>query len=50
VVPGDCMRLEVALERHIRGIWKFTAQAMVEDALVAEAGIMCTVRMLKEGA
>ena len=50
VVPGDTMRLEVALERHVRGIWKFTAQAMVEDALVAEAGIMCTVRMLKEGA
>ena len=44
------MRLEVALERHIRGIWKFTAQAMVEDALVAEAGIMCTVRTLKKGA
>ena len=49
VVPGDSMRLEVVLERHVRGIWKFTAQAMVEDALVAEAGIMCTVRMLKEG-
>ena len=50
VMPGDALRLEVALERHVRGIWKFTAQAMVEDALVAEAGIMCTVRMLKEGA
>lgn len=50
VVPGDTMRLEVALERHIRGIWKFTAQAMVEGGLVAEASIMCTVRTLKEGA
>jgi 3-hydroxyacyl-[acyl-carrier-protein] dehydratase len=50
VIPGDTMRLDVALERHVRGIWKFSALALVGDAVVAEAGIMCTVRALKEGA
>jgi 3-hydroxyacyl-[acyl-carrier-protein] dehydratase len=50
VMPGDTMRLEVALERQLRRIWKFTAQALVGDTLVAEAGIMCTVRELTEGA
>jgi 3-hydroxyacyl-[acyl-carrier-protein] dehydratase len=48
VMPGDTLRLEVVLERHVRSIWKFSAQAMVGDALVAESGIMCTVRSLKE--
>jgi 3-hydroxyacyl-[acyl-carrier-protein] dehydratase len=50
VMPGDALRLEVALERQLRGIWKFTGRALVGDALVAEAGIMCTVRALNENA
>ena len=50
VVPGDVLRLEVALERQLRGIWKFTAQALVAEAVVAEASLMCTGRMLKEDA
>ena len=50
VMPGDSLRLDVALERHVRGIWKFTAQALVGDARVAEAEIMCTVRALNEPA
>ena len=50
VMPGDALRLEVALDRHVRAIWKFTAQALVGDVLVAESGIMCTVRTLKEDA
>jgi 3-hydroxyacyl-[acyl-carrier-protein] dehydratase len=48
VMPGDTLRLDVALERHVRGIWKFSAQALVGDVLVAEAGIMCTVREITE--
>jgi 3-hydroxyacyl-[acyl-carrier-protein] dehydratase len=48
VTPGDTLRLDVALERHVRGIWKFTAQALVGDVLSAEAEIMCTVRTLNE--
>ena len=48
VTPGDTLRLDVALERHVRGIWKFTAQALVGDVLAAESEIMCTVRTLTE--
>ena len=47
VTPGDTLRLDVALERQLRGIWKFTAEALVGDARVAEAEIMCTVRALE---
>ena len=46
VSPGDQLVLEVALERNVRGIWKFDAKARVGEALVAEAKIMCTVRAL----
>ena len=46
VMPGDQLRLDVTLDRHVRGIWKFTAQALVGDVLAAESEIMCTVRAL----
>jgi 3-hydroxyacyl-[acyl-carrier-protein] dehydratase len=46
VSPGDQLLLEVLLERNLRGIWKFAAQARVGENLVAEAKIMCTVRAL----
>jgi 3-hydroxyacyl-[acyl-carrier-protein] dehydratase len=49
VVPGDTLRLDVTLERHVRSIWKFSAQAVVADMLVAEAEMMCTMRVLEEG-
>jgi len=49
VMPGDTLRLEVALDRHVRSIWKFTAQALVEDTEVASAEMMCTMRLLQEG-
>ena len=48
VMPGDQLRLEVVLERQVRGIWKYTAQALVADAVVAVAEMMCTVRSLQE--
>lgn len=48
VMPGDTMRLEVVLERQVRGIWKYAAQALVADAVVAVAEMMCTVRSLRE--
>jgi 3-hydroxyacyl-[acyl-carrier-protein] dehydratase len=46
VRPGDQLLLDVTLERHLRGMWKFLAQARVGDVLVAEARLMCTVREL----
>ena len=32
------------IERHLRGIWKFTAEARVGERLVAEAKLMCALR------
>jgi 3-hydroxyacyl-[acyl-carrier-protein] dehydratase len=46
VVPGDTLRLQVGITRHVRGIWKFAAQAWVGDAMAAESEIMCTVRSI----
>lgn len=46
VVPGDQLRLHVEITRHVRGIWKFAAQAWVGDAMAAESEIMCTVRSI----
>lgn len=48
VVPGDALHLEVSLNRHVRGIWKFDARALVADTLVAESQLMCTVRNVGE--
>lgn len=41
VVPGDQLRLEVALTRTIRNIWKFNAVAKVDGKVVASAELMC---------
>jgi 3-hydroxyacyl-[acyl-carrier-protein] dehydratase len=46
VTAGDQLVLEVTLDRLLRGLWKFSAQARVGDALAAEAKLMCTVRDL----
>jgi 3-hydroxyacyl-[acyl-carrier-protein] dehydratase len=46
VGPGDQLILEVTLERLLRGLWKFSAQARVGEALAAEARLMCTMRNL----
>lgn len=46
VTAGDTLHLHVSLTRHVRGIWKFAAEARVGDAVAAEAELMCTVRDL----
>ncbi|MGQ0749683.1 MAG: 3-hydroxyacyl-ACP dehydratase FabZ [Betaproteobacteria bacterium] len=48
VTAGDTLMLDVTLERYVRGIWKFWTEARVEDKVVTEAELMCTVRPLKE--
>lgn len=48
VTAGDTLKLTVTLQRHMRGIWKFQAEARVEDVVVTEAELLCTVRALKE--
>ncbi|HMJ50134.1 MAG TPA: 3-hydroxyacyl-ACP dehydratase FabZ [Burkholderiales bacterium] len=44
VVVGDQLFLHATLTRHIKGFWKFTAQAKVSDEVVAEAELICAVR------
>jgi 3-hydroxyacyl-[acyl-carrier-protein] dehydratase len=43
VGPGDVLLLDVTLLRQIKGVWRFGAQALVEDKIVTEAELMCTV-------
>lgn len=46
VLPGDRLILKVQILRNLRGIWKFSAQALVEEKLVSEAQLLCTMREL----
>ena len=46
VSPGDQLVLEVAIERSVRGMWKFDATARVGEAVAAQAKLMCTVRAI----
>lgn len=48
VTAGDSLKLEVKLTRRVRGIWKFSGIARVDDVVAAEGDLMCTVRPLKE--
>jgi 3-hydroxyacyl-[acyl-carrier-protein] dehydratase len=48
VVPGDQLELEVQVLAHKRGIWKFSCIARVAGAVVAEAEILCTERILEQ--
>ena len=49
VTAGDALRLDVTLVRHLRGLWKFHGEAQVEDTIVAEADLLCTIRELQDG-
>jgi 3-hydroxyacyl-[acyl-carrier-protein] dehydratase len=44
VMPGDQLILKASILRTIKGIWKFSAQALVGETLVSEAELMCTMR------
>lgn len=46
VVPGDQLRLEVLLERELRGVVKFSARALVEGQVACEAELMCAYRRI----
>ena len=48
VVPGDQLELEVHVLAHKRDIWKFACVARVAGAVVAEAQILCTERILEQ--
>ncbi len=44
VMPGDQLVLKASIDRQIKGLWKYSAQALVDDQLVTEAKLMCTSR------
>jgi 3-hydroxyacyl-[acyl-carrier-protein] dehydratase len=44
VEPGDQLVMEVSLERHKAGIYKFKGVARVGDEVACEAELMCTMR------
>ena len=44
VMAGDQLILKVAIERQIKGLWKYSARAEVDEQLVTEATLMCTAR------
>lgn len=44
VEPGDQLRLSVHFSRSMRGIWMFAAESHVEQTLVSQAQIRCTMR------
>jgi len=46
VGPGDQLRLEVELQREMRGIGKFGARALVDGQVVAEADLLCAYRQI----
>jgi 3-hydroxyacyl-[acyl-carrier-protein] dehydratase len=47
VTPGDQLILKVKIDRIMRGIWKYNGQATVDDVVVAEADLLCTLKMIK---
>lgn len=47
VSPGDQLILKVSIDRIMRGIWKYKGQALVDDVVVAEADLICTLKMIK---
>jgi 3-hydroxyacyl-[acyl-carrier-protein] dehydratase len=46
VTPGDQLKLVVTPSRNRGGIWKFAAQAMVDEQVACEAELLCTYRKL----
>lgn len=42
VEPGDQILLKIKLLKRRRGIWKFDAQALVDEKVVCSAQLMCS--------
>lgn len=47
VSPGDQIILRVSIDRILRGIWKYKGVALVDDAIVAEAEMMCILKEIE---
>jgi 3-hydroxyacyl-[acyl-carrier-protein] dehydratase len=44
VTAGDQLILKATIDRQIKGVWKYSVRAEVNDQLVTEAKLMCTAR------
>ena len=47
VIPGDQLVLEVSIERNVRSVVKYAGKAYVDEVLVAEAELLCTLRPIE---
>lgn len=47
VVPGDQLQIDVKLNRVVRGMWQFSAEATVDGNRAASCEIMCTLKELE---
>ncbi|MEM8982234.1 MAG: 3-hydroxyacyl-ACP dehydratase FabZ [Pseudomonadota bacterium] len=43
VVPGDQLKLHIAISRRIKSMWRFHGEAYVDDKKVASAELMCAL-------
>jgi 3-hydroxyacyl-[acyl-carrier-protein] dehydratase len=48
VSPGDQIVLKVKIDRILRGIWKYSGQALIDDVIVAEAEFMCILKAIEK--
>ena len=48
VEPGDQLLIKVDIVRVMRGIWRFKAEAIVDDEVCCKAELMCTYKEIKE--
>ncbi|MBL7004242.1 MAG: 3-hydroxyacyl-ACP dehydratase FabZ [Gammaproteobacteria bacterium] len=47
VGPGDQLILEVELTRKMRGMWMYSAKALVDDKVVVNCELMCSAQKRK---
>jgi len=48
VNPGDQIVLHVKIDRVLKGIWKYSGTATVDNEIVAEANMMCILKEIKK--
>jgi 3-hydroxyacyl-[acyl-carrier-protein] dehydratase len=48
VNPGDQIVLHVKIDRVLKGIWKYSGTATVDNDIVAEANMMCILKEIKK--
>ena len=48
VSPGDALHLHVTIDKHMRGVWRYNAQAKVDGELAAEAQLLCAKRAVQK--